>query len=241
QGSIVLSTKLQVPLSDQQRALAAVPDLGGAPGYTVPGPGFQVFYNDRYYGLNSYGQVRIDLSWPKYLWALSSRKLSITVTTPSGFEYDLPVRLEGFDLEHIALGKQRPGSVLGFLDLPWEAGGLARPSRGLSLVSDAEAGTVSGLRLYVQSVTASNKLDAGEVDATLTVGRVTRPLLSLTSDFGSAVESTLLVKSGASLIQNFQSFFTISQPSAVPLSAGARIKLQAPSGLFTSGTSETYS
>ena len=224
QGSIVLSTQIRIP--DPKNASAA----------SVPDSGYQVAYDYRYYGLNSQGQVRIDLTLPNYFWAALSRKLQITVRPPGALEYQLPVSFNGLDLETIIFGKAE-NAALGVINVPWQFG--TSPTRSslidLLAIDRAKADTVSGLRLYVQSVAASNKFDAAAVTATLTVGNDTKPLLAFSNGYGSAAQSPLLVKGGISLVQNYESFFALAKSPS-----GGRITLQAPSTLFTNGVTEIF-
>jgi hypothetical protein len=67
QGSIILITELRIP----QATGSAKPELG-----------YQIALNHEFYGLNSAGQVRLDLSIPTYLAALAARKLQLTVAHP---------------------------------------------------------------------------------------------------------------------------------------------------------------
>jgi hypothetical protein len=233
QGSIVLTTDLRLPVAG--RPTATADNSSGQPAYDVPGAGYQIVYNNIYYGLNSNGQVRLDLSLSEYIWALATRKVSVSVRPPGTHIYDLPIQFKGLGMESISLGQAAASQSLGALDYPWKFG-AASPRRvgySLSLVGSALADTVSGLRLYVQSVMVSNTFGTGEVKGTLTVGGASRPLLVLSDGLDSAAEGTLLVKGNVNLLQNYRAFFAVSTPPS-----DGSIRLQASQLLF--GTTETY-
>jgi hypothetical protein len=105
----------------------------------------------------------------------------------------------------------------------------------VSLVDRALADTVSGLRLYIQSVSVSNKFDAGEVNGVLTAGTLSRPLLVLADDLGTAAQGPLLVKSNVTLLQNYRAFFNVPQSPS-----GGTIKLQGPPAFLSAAAVETY-
>jgi hypothetical protein len=226
QGSIVLSTRLSVILTqDQLKHAQLSKNLIGKkitslnpklPVAVDPDPGFQIFYNDHYYGLNSDFAARLDVPMPSYLAALVSRHITVSIRSPENWMQPVNVSLEGFGLQNILLSYDDQASEIGFNNR------IDRRAYRLSFAPSANAEIFNGGRLYVKGVSVPEATKVSEVTATLSVGNIDYALSSLSNNLQLQDDSPLAVNSDVVFSQGYRNFFKL--PTAT-ISAGGQIKL----------------
>jgi hypothetical protein len=203
--------------------------------YTPPKPGYAIIYNDFRYALNVDGKTRIDLPIWEYAWIVATRHFRVDLAPDQTTHFPQAVELSG-----IATG------VVSF-DPPADQGmgpaAAAEPQGnrkssmiGLDFVDAARADVTLGGRLYLQAVTLSGSAPSVTAEATLTAGTVVHPLITLSADLTNQSEMPIMLKSGASIVQDYRTFFALPQPA---LAEDARITLRT-SGYFQSAFNDTF-
>jgi hypothetical protein len=204
--------------------------------------GSQFQYGDKTYGINSDDVARIDVPLLSYILARAQGRIQLDVLIKGATGRTEQVSFDGLGLSpitipgHVATDQQGSASST----FPWAEGATpAKVEHYSFLVGTAEGAVLSGGRLYLQAVSVPPKVTVDAVSAALALGGGSRPLplLALSSDLASQTQSQLSVKGGSSVIQDYQLFFELSQPTIQP---GATINLQASLGYFEPSYKETF-
>jgi len=234
QGSMVLPIEVRVALTKEERAARAARSginlPKDRPAYDKPKPGYQIYHGGYFYGLNGAGHARIDLQVTTYTWIRTFGNFEVIISTPENLEFSQKVSVTKgvgsifFDRESAQASLTTPLNVQ-----------VARAS-AISFVDQAVA-AVSGHRLYLQAVTVPARIGAENISATLSLNGQSHSLQVLTNELAPSRETTLLVKGGASTVQDYRAFFAVPEGSKL---SGASVRVQGPSGLFTGRYSEVF-
>jgi hypothetical protein len=243
-ASIVLPATVQVKLTlDEIKARRQQGLIVSANSYSPPKVGYMIGHDGFFYALNSDGDVHLDLSISAFVLAMIRRSMDVTVVAPDGIRSLGTLDITGFAKGSMFFEPSSDADTtrgLGAIDVPWIGdlpGAVARTAEPDLIVSRAEAAIARGGRLYVQSVTVPETLNVAAVKASLVVGKSTSPLLTLSSNLTSQESAQLIVKSGASTVQDYRTFFPLSQPS-VP--KDAHVAFQSAGSLFGLGYDESF-
>ena len=217
-------------------------DIERVGNFDPPRTGHSILYDDYYYGVNRSGDVRISVHPVSYIAARTAGKLTVRVAYPSGGRSPAHhlafVGVTGLELILLPADASAPGSASVEEDPLGGRSSLAeyRQPRW-SVVTPANAANEAGGRLYVQRISLANQTAGEFVDARLTIGKSSQPLLGLGPDLIAAPETRLNVRAVGAAAGRFQFFFELARPA---LPSGATIQFQGSRGFFSAGYGETF-
>jgi hypothetical protein len=233
-GKHTLDTQIGVRLSQEELvANKILLPTGKVTIATKPAPaGYAVLFDEREYGANSHGWLRLDLSATEYAKVLALGHLGVKVLAPGAGTVDHEIsfersklRLHPIILAPPAAGADMdPKSELGSLDLGWFVG-----------VSTAFAAEPTLDRLFVRSITFGD--EARELqgqDLQLVAGGQVSPLKTILSDKG--IGNGGLPLFGKSSIYDYTYFFEVT-----PGPTTAKVIAKGGGSLFNALRDEEFS
>lgn len=225
-----------------------LPDVTGRRKYEPVSTGYSISHNDFDYAVNERGSARIAFNMIDYVFAFTSGTVDLQLKSQGrssvGIQkYPLPFGLSSKLEIILEPDNDAPGPVMG--GLPVTMGGeIISPVEGRmaalqdewTLVSQAQAQPAKGGRLYIQSASLAATVEGNTAEASLSLGRVTKPLVALAPGLASVAKTSLPIRGDATVVQDYQLFFEVPAPSLADFS----ITLKASQGLFASDYTNTF-